>query len=154
MRQRPREGEFAGLLSSIRIPRFQPLSKRLPPAMLIDSPDGIELPRRRTLYGRDGMALTLHVFWHRERLLLWGERAGFGELARQAELRAAVGELSADALLASVALECRERLWLPCDEGGPIHCGAAETASAGGDGSLPLRPSPADHAVVGQRRNH
>ena len=42
-----------------------------------------------------------------------------------AELRAAVGELSADSLLASVAVETETNLWLPCDERGPIFCATA-----------------------------
>ena len=83
------------------------------------------------------MALTLHVHWHHDRLFLWGERDdGAGPLAATAELRAIVGEWSADALLASVAGEARERLWLPCDEQGPIACSIRESGAPELGGAL------------------
>ena len=67
------------------------------------------------------MAITLHAHWHDERLYVWGARStGAEPLADLAELRDAVGELAADALLASVAIDAREKLWLPCDERGPL----------------------------------
>src|SRR5436305_663924 len=94
--------------------------------------------------GRDRMPssqqLTLHAYWHRDQLLLWGERStaaeGSAALATAGDLRAAVGELSPDALLASVAVESRQRLWLPCDARGPIGCAAARAApdDPGGNG--------------------
>jgi hypothetical protein len=83
------------------------------------------------------MALTLHAYWHKDKLFLWGERSHPPDaLAGFAELRAAVGEMSADALLASVAGEAREKLWLPCDEHGPIGCCAAGTAKGRDDTNL------------------
>jgi non-specific serine/threonine protein kinase len=84
------------------------------------------------------MALLLHAYWHRDRLLLWAERSSptsaEPRLATAEELRAAVGELSPDGLLASVAQELSERLWLPADERGPIACSAAAAAHAGHGG--------------------
>jgi hypothetical protein len=80
--------------------------------------------------------LLLHAHWHSDGLYLHGERsspAGTGPAA-VTELRAAVGELSPDGLLASVAADAAVRLWLPCDgEGLPISCAVAAgaTPSAG-----------------------
>src|SRR5690348_15916704 len=81
--------------------------------------------------------VTLHAYWHRDRLVLWGERAGDAgtALATADELRAVVGELSSDALLASIAVQGRQRLWLPSDAGGgPIGCAAASARLTRGDG--------------------
>src|SRR5947209_1558870 len=78
------------------------------------------------------MALRLHAYWHDNQLYLWGERlanggdGGTGE-PHADELRAAVGELSPDSLLASVATESTCRLWLPFDEHGVITSIAAES---------------------------
>jgi superfamily II DNA or RNA helicase len=83
------------------------------------------------------MALTLHVHWFGENLYLWGERGNpAGRLAGPEELRDAVGELSADALLASVAGETTQTLWLPCDEQGPILSSIAVAASGSRDTAL------------------
>ena len=78
------------------------------------------------------MAITLHVHWHDEKLYLWGERPTSAEpLADLAELRDAVGDLVADALLASVAVEACEKIWLPFDEQGPLFCSSKNRASEG-----------------------
>src|SRR5688500_2553515 len=52
--------------------------------------------------------MALHANWHDRSLLLWGG-------ASAAELRDLLGQLSTDALLASVAQETTLRLWLPRD---------------------------------------
>ena len=60
-----------------------------------------------------------------------------------AELRASVGELSADSLLASVAVETQANLWLPCDERGPVFCAPSAGQENGGVATLfvgELRP--------------
>ena len=72
------------------------------------------------------MPLRLHAHWNIDRLFLWGERDGGTGLAAPEELRAGIGELSADALLASVAAEGMDALWLPCDSQGPIYCAAVQ----------------------------
>src|SRR5258708_4601099 len=79
------------------------------------------------------MALTLHAFWFRQRLWLWSETVralpnggAAADEAAVAELRAALGEVSPDGLLAEAAAADVARLWLPCDERGvPIACGVA-----------------------------
>src|SRR5947209_321114 len=81
------------------------------------------------------MALRLHAYWHNDQLFLWGERLVNGEGSappRADELRAAAGELSPDALLASVATDCQSTLWLPCDEHGPISSVIAQGAAVSG----------------------
>src|SRR5687768_8274363 len=56
--------------------------------------------------------MALHANWNDRSLLLWG-----GPAARSsaAELRDLLGQISSDALLASVAQETAVRLWLPRD---------------------------------------
>ncbi len=80
------------------------------------------------------MAITLHAHWHDELLYLWGELPNHPHpqlMAGTAELRDAVGELVADALLASVAVETQEKLWLPCDEHGPLFGSTPAPVSEG-----------------------
>jgi len=67
--------------------------------------------------------MILQAIWHESSLHLWGHQSpqntaalesGLpGSLLEPAELRAAVGELSADALLGSIASEAGLHLWLP-----------------------------------------
>ena len=55
--------------------------------------------------------MAVHANWHDRSLLLWGGPAQTGA----AELRELLGQLSEDALLASVAQDATVRLWLPED---------------------------------------
>jgi hypothetical protein len=90
---------------------------------------------------RVALLQLLHAHWHRDRLYVHGERSSSAAaegsaLAGAEDLRAAVGELSPDGLLASVASDEAVHLWLPCDaEGAPISCGSAATRTAAGNGN-------------------
>src|SRR5258708_6765158 len=84
---------------------------------------------------RHGMALLLHAYWNRDQLLMWAERSSSSGPAPAPELRATVGELSPDGLLASVAAETTDRLWLPCDERGPLS-GSATTSEPANNGAV------------------
>jgi hypothetical protein len=68
------------------------------------------------------MALALHAHWLNHTLYLWAESAApprWGALPAS-ELRATLGDLFSDSLLASVAVQTQLELWLPCDSSGPI----------------------------------
>src|SRR5687768_9465496 len=58
--------------------------------------------------------LRLHANWHVSSLYLWGTAAD-GSALQPLPLREAVGELSADSLIASVATDSMLNLWLPTD---------------------------------------
>src|SRR5215212_6475843 len=75
--------------------------------------------------------MAIHANWNDRSLLLWG---GLGDatprLADADSLRDLVGQVSPDALLASIAQATTVRLWLPSDDAGPVtQCVAGAAAS-------------------------
>src|SRR3954468_20734004 len=62
------------------------------------------------------MSIFLQANWHDQSLYLWARSDGGRGPADLAALRAAVGEVSSDALLASVAAEATLAVALPVDE--------------------------------------
>ncbi len=95
------------------------------------------LPRTDVLSADSGVMITLHGIWHDHRFHVWGDRREPPAIAAQAgagailhpgalpveDLHAAVGELSADGLLASIAKEASLDLWLPVRDGVPAPAG-------------------------------
>ncbi len=67
--------------------------------------------------------MGLHAIWHQDELWLWSDE---GAAVGPAELRARVGEMCADSLLASIAVESRLDLWLPCDAAGVVMPSASD----------------------------
>lgn len=107
--------------------------------------------------------VRLHAIWRGGQLHLWGERFpsavdaarvpldGAGarmhpHALTSGQLHAAVGELSPDALLASIAAEGSLTLWLPARAGSPLpSCadnGAPAGASAGSNSVVPVELAP------------
>ncbi|CAN5431255.1 DEAD/DEAH box helicase [soil metagenome] len=80
-------------------------------------------------------AFKLHANWHLSWLYVWGTAAGAAALAT-ADLREAVGELTSDSLIASVAGDTTLALWLPSGSNGSSTL-AVQTVPA-------LQLSPAD----------
>jgi len=99
--------------------------------------------------------VRLHAIWHAGRLHLWGETGARTAQSRwdaaRADnpqsfaldpnaLHAAVGEMSPDSLLASIADEAELRLWLPADEQGPLGSDAGPANHEIDAGEVDLQP--------------
>ncbi len=79
----------------------------------------------------------LQALWHNGSLQLLADREGAPRFLSHDELRALLGELSPDALLAPVAVASALPLWLPHDDGGVIPSDRIAQTENGGAAGAP-----------------